>query len=286
MKFDKKTLSEAIESELVGSKNFTEGKKQNIIVNESQLDRLLMKVNGNNPTKINNMIIETFKIIREAIVKENLDLNVRDYSEAVISESQDEWRGHNPGVAAGEGIENVINGIKKAYDMIKDSDTRRKLANSITKLGNFMTYSAELIGSGSSQRAPRSYEDVSDDLPYPELEEGMYAEEMDEAAKPDFLDLDGDGDKKESMKKASKEVKVGDTISIRVNPIWKSFKVLDIPKSRVGAKLVPEYATEITDELDKQTLELAQEVQRQMRNQGFSGRPTKKDRRKLDDLEF
>ena len=28
-----------------------------------------------------------------------------------------------------------------------------KLANSITKLGNFMTYTAELIGSGQSQRA-------------------------------------------------------------------------------------------------------------------------------------
>ena len=31
--------------------------------------------------------------------------------------------------------------------------------------------------------------------------------EMDEGAKPDFLDLDGDGDKKEAMKKAAKEVK-------------------------------------------------------------------------------
>ncbi len=30
---------------------------------------------------------------------------------------------------------------------------------------------------------------------------------MDEAAKPDFLDLDKDGDKEESMKKASKEMK-------------------------------------------------------------------------------
>ena len=35
-------------------------------------------------------------------------------------------------------------------------------------------------------------------------------EEVSEGAKPDFLDLDGDGDKKESMKKASKEVKEGD----------------------------------------------------------------------------
>lgn len=32
-------------------------------------------------------------------------------------------------------------------------------------------------------------------------------DEVEEAAKPDFLDLDKDGDKKESMKKAAKEVK-------------------------------------------------------------------------------
>lgn len=86
--------------------------------------------------------------------------------------------------------------------------------------------------------------------------------------------------------KASKEIKVGDVISIRLNPIWKSFKVLSFPKSRVGAKLVPEYVIETTDELDLQTLATAQEVQRQMRHQGFRGRPTKRDRRKLDDLEF
>ena len=86
--------------------------------------------------------------------------------------------------------------------------------------------------------------------------------------------------------KASKETKIGDIISIRVNPIWKSFKVLDIPKSRVGAKLVPDYTVETTGELDLETLAMAQEVQRQMRHQGFSGRPTKRNRRKLDDLNF
>jgi len=216
MKFNKKVLSETIKSQLSGKRTFTEGKKQNVIISEGQLERLLEKVN--NPVMIESVISDTFKLIREAIVKENLDLNIEDYSDNIME--QDPYGGdgilgdlgeqgqynRNPGVAAGEGIENVINGVKKAYDMIKDSDTRRKLANSITKLGNFMTYTAELIGSGSSQAAPRSYDAVSDDLPYPELEEGMYAEEMDEAAKPDFLDLDKDGDTEESMKKAAGEV--------------------------------------------------------------------------------
>ena len=86
--------------------------------------------------------------------------------------------------------------------------------------------------------------------------------------------------------KASKEAKVGDTISIRVNPIWKSFKILDFPKSRVGAKLVPDNVVETTSELELETLAMAREVQRQMRHQGFSGRPTKRNRRKLDDLGF
>ena len=86
--------------------------------------------------------------------------------------------------------------------------------------------------------------------------------------------------------KASKEAKVDDILSIRVNPIWKSFKILDFPKSRVGAKLVPDYVIETTSELELETLSMAQEFQRQMRQQGFSGRPTKRNRRKLDDLEF
>jgi|TARA_R110002096_G_scaffold367054_5_gene560392 hypothetical protein len=205
MKFNKKTLSETIQSQLSGKKTFTDGKKQNVVISEEQLERLLERVNS--PVMIESVISDAFKLIRKAIVKENLDLNLGDYSETIISESQDEWRGHNPGASAAAGIENIISGVKKAYEMIKDGDTRRKLANSITKLGNFMSYTAELVGSGSSQRAPRSYDEVSDDMPYPELEEGVYAEEMDEAAKPDFLDLDKDGNKKESMKKAAKDMK-------------------------------------------------------------------------------
>jgi len=197
MKFNKKTLSETIQSQLSGVKTFTNGKKQNIVISEEQLERLLEKVNK--PTMVGSVISEAFKLIRKSIVKENLNLNIRDYSETIVEQGQYD---RNPGVAAGEGIENVVNGIKKAYDMIKDTDTRRKLANSITKLGNFMTYTAELIGSGSSGKSPRSYEDVSDDMPYPELEEEMY-----EGAKPDFLDLDKDGNKKESMKKAAKDMK-------------------------------------------------------------------------------
>ncbi len=82
--------------------------------------------------------------------------------------------------------------------------------------------------------------------------------------------------------KPSKEIKAGDQFSIRVNPIWKSYKVLGFPKSRVGAKLVPDFIIETTSEEDLESLKLAQEINRQMRHEGFKGRPTKRDRRKLD----
>jgi len=200
-----------------GKKVFTKGKKQNVILSEEQLDRLISTVNDDKPLDVNKTIIEAYRHIRIAIINEglNLDKEMYNYTNYTGYLSEQGQYNRDPGLAAAEGVENVINGIKKAYGMIKDSDTRKKLANSITKLSNFMSISAELIGSGASQRAPRSYDMVSDELPYPELDSDSELEEIakgdyqltKEDAKPDFLDLDGDGDKKESMKKASKEVK-------------------------------------------------------------------------------
>ena len=201
MKFSIQTLRESLNHPKSGKKVFTEGKKQNVILSEEQLDRLLLQLNESREKSITSTIKDAHQLIREAIKKENLDLNVKDYSGTIIKEewyTKDSKEGatynkdaeegatydlgeqgmydRNPGFAAGEGIENVINGIKKAYDMIKDSDTRKKLANSITKLGNFMTYTAELVGSGSSQRAPRSYDQLANPLPHPEFEKGEHHE--------------------------------------------------------------------------------------------------------------
>ncbi|MEG1634119.1 MAG: RNA-binding S4 domain-containing protein [Rikenellaceae bacterium] len=83
--------------------------------------------------------------------------------------------------------------------------------------------------------------------------------------------------------KASKEVRVGDTVSVRKMPVVYSFKVLAIISGRVGAKLVPDYAQNITssDELDK--LYLSNHAVFMQRDRG-AGRPTKKDRRDIDDL--
>ena len=84
--------------------------------------------------------------------------------------------------------------------------------------------------------------------------------------------------------KPGKAVKVGDLISIKMIPIWRSFEILEIPKSRVGAKLVPLHILETTSKEDLEQLESSQLMNRQNKSLGIKGRPTKKDRRDMDKL--
>lgn len=88
--------------------------------------------------------------------------------------------------------------------------------------------------------------------------------------------------------KASKEVKVGDSVTVRKPPVNYSFTVKGIPKNRVGAKLLPDYIENITPEDELQKLEPGFLAFQGIRERG-TGRPTKKERRLLDsakDLAF
>lgn len=84
--------------------------------------------------------------------------------------------------------------------------------------------------------------------------------------------------------KPSREVKEGDEVSVKFNPVFRRYKILNLLKSRVGAAKVPEYIVETTpqDELFKLKMmnELAH-VSFGVRDRG-TGRPTKKDRRDID----
>ena len=83
--------------------------------------------------------------------------------------------------------------------------------------------------------------------------------------------------------KPSREVQVGDIISVKKMPVTYSYKVLDLVSSRQGAKLVPQYCLNITpqEELDK--LPTPRETIFVFRERG-TGRPTKKERREIDAL--
>lgn len=82
--------------------------------------------------------------------------------------------------------------------------------------------------------------------------------------------------------KASKTIAPKDEISVKHNPIWKEFAVLDLPKSRVSAKQVPEYLIEITNPDILKQYEAIQKANRVNKMLGIKGRPTKKDRRNIN----
>ncbi|AZJ31680.1 MULTISPECIES: RNA-binding S4 domain-containing protein [Tenacibaculum] len=82
--------------------------------------------------------------------------------------------------------------------------------------------------------------------------------------------------------KPSKEIFGNEEITIRKNQINYKIKVLDIPPNRVGAKLVDLYRKDITPKEEFEKTELLKYAKDYYRKKG-TGRPTKKDRRDIDD---
>ena len=83
--------------------------------------------------------------------------------------------------------------------------------------------------------------------------------------------------------KPSREVKIGDEISVKRMPVVYRYKVVGLVSSRQPAKNVAAYCLDTTpqEELDK--LHIPRETIFVFRDRG-TGRPTKKERRELDSL--
>lgn len=82
--------------------------------------------------------------------------------------------------------------------------------------------------------------------------------------------------------KPSREIYPTDKITVRKNQINYELMVLDTPDNRVGAKLVDIYRKDITPQEALQKLDLLKYSKDYYRKKG-AGRPTKKDRRDIDD---
>jgi ribosome-associated heat shock protein Hsp15 len=83
--------------------------------------------------------------------------------------------------------------------------------------------------------------------------------------------------------KPSREVKIGDKVSINRHNATFEYKILDFPKSRLGPKLVADFLLDITSQEELNKFEIYKESQKVYRSFG-DGKPTKKDRRDLDDF--
>jgi ribosome-associated heat shock protein Hsp15 len=82
--------------------------------------------------------------------------------------------------------------------------------------------------------------------------------------------------------KASREVYATDKIILRKDQINYEILVLDIPQSRIGAKLVDMYRKDETPQSAFDHLELLK-LNKEFYREPGTGRPTKKDRRDLDE---
>ena len=98
-----------------------------------------------------------------------------------------------------------------------------------------------------------------------------------EACKKGRISING------AQAKPARTVKPGDVVQVRKPPVTYSFKVLQAIEKRVGAKLVPDVMENVTTPDQYELLEMS-------KNSGFvdrargTGRPTKKERRDLDEF--
>ena len=84
--------------------------------------------------------------------------------------------------------------------------------------------------------------------------------------------------------KPSKEVFGGEVITVRKNQMNIQIEVIGIPQSRVGAKLLVQFCKDVTPKEETEKLDLLKYSKDYYRKKG-TGRPTKKDRRDIDDYQ-
>jgi len=82
--------------------------------------------------------------------------------------------------------------------------------------------------------------------------------------------------------KPSRDVYPGDNVTVRKDQINFTLRVIEVPKSRVGPKLVDLYRVDTTPKEAFQHKELLKYSKEYYRKRGM-GRPTKKDRRDIED---
>jgi ribosome-associated heat shock protein Hsp15 len=83
--------------------------------------------------------------------------------------------------------------------------------------------------------------------------------------------------------KPSREIHPGEVVKVRILQIIRSYKVLALAEKRMSAKLATGFVQDVTPPEELEILEMQKNMRWITRDRG-TGRPTKKDRRDLEDL--
>ena len=83
--------------------------------------------------------------------------------------------------------------------------------------------------------------------------------------------------------KPGRDIHAGELVGVRLGRITRTLRVVGVPRSRVGAKLVLVYCTDLTPAAEYEKLR-ADRMQQVSEREPGSGRPTKRERRLIDRL--
>jgi ribosome-associated heat shock protein Hsp15 len=78
--------------------------------------------------------------------------------------------------------------------------------------------------------------------------------------------------------KPGREIHLGETVTVRVGVVTRTLKVVGLPRTRVGAKLLPEYLNDLTPPAEYERAKQAG-IEHMLAKE--RGRPTKKERRDM-----
>ena len=83
--------------------------------------------------------------------------------------------------------------------------------------------------------------------------------------------------------KPSRSVHIGEIVKVRKSQVVRSFKVLGLAEKRMSAKLTEDFLEDVTPPEELELQEMQKNIRWITRDKG-TGRPTKKDRRELDEF--
>jgi len=83
--------------------------------------------------------------------------------------------------------------------------------------------------------------------------------------------------------KPARDVRPGEMVTVKQGLVLRTLRVVDVPRSRVGPKLVANFCADLTPPSEIQRAR-EKSVQQLLAREKGSGRPTKRDRRRLDNL--
>ena len=173
---------------------------------------------------------------------------------------------------------------KDAYMMAKEADLDLiKIAANATppvvKIADFGKYRYEMMRKEKEAKKNQHVTEIKEIRMTPNIDTNDLNTKLGAARK--FLEKGNKVKVGGVPAKPSKMIKVGEVLEIRKGIVQYVYKVKALTEHRLGAKLVPDFAENLTPQAELDKLKAPVETFFLRRDRG-AGRPTKKDRREMD----